>query len=100
VAGAPIAPLPLLSLVMPTFNEAANVGRVLGELVAELQRASIPFEILVVDDDSADATLAIEAGLAERWPQIRCLGRCRVGGFASCALTLLLCERALDRRPS
>lgn len=46
----------MLSVIIPTYNEAANIGR----LVAELRRAALPeaVEILVVDAGSSDGTAA------------------------------------------
>ena len=46
---------PLLSIVVPTFNERDNVR----ELVARLDRclAGVAWEVVFVDDDSRDGTL-------------------------------------------
>ncbi len=41
-------------VIVPAFNEAGNVGRT----VAEIRRAGLPCDILVVDDGSLDATAA------------------------------------------
>ncbi len=48
--------LPLLSVVIPTYNEAANVGPLLRELRTAL--AGVEAEFIVVDDDSKDGTAA------------------------------------------
>ncbi len=47
----------LLSVIIPTYNEAANIGR----LVADLRRYSPPgaVEVLVVDAGSSDGTAAV-----------------------------------------
>jgi glycosyltransferase involved in cell wall biosynthesis len=46
-------------IIMPAHDEAANLPRVVGEL-----RAAAPgFDLLVVDDGSADQTAAVAAGL-------------------------------------
>jgi len=54
--------MPLLSVIVPTYNEAANVGPLLRELQATLPDVDV--EYLVVDDDSRDGTAAAarEAG--------------------------------------
>lgn len=45
---------PLLSVVIPTYNEEANIGPLLRALRDSL--AGIPYEAIVVDDASADKT--------------------------------------------
>lgn len=46
----------LFSLVIPTYNERASVGPVIEAASRSLTAAGIPFEIVVVDDDSPDGT--------------------------------------------
>jgi glycosyltransferase involved in cell wall biosynthesis len=48
--------------VVPAFNEAATIGRV----IAELRAVAPSFDILVVDDGSADATAAVARGAGAR----------------------------------
>ena len=61
-----MAARPYISVVIPVLNEAENVGDLHRELTASLQSYGRPYEIIVVDDGSTDATLArlleIEAG--------------------------------------
>lgn len=47
---------PWLSVVVPTYNEAANIGPLLTQLRQVL--GDVTHEIIVVDDDSKDATAA------------------------------------------
>jgi len=47
---------PTLSVVLPTYNEAATISAVVAELCAVLGRHGAPYEILVVDDASPDGT--------------------------------------------
>lgn len=53
-----------LSIIIPAYNEEHGVGPVVAELKAELESVSYPYEIVVVDDGSVDATAAraAEAG--------------------------------------
>ena len=44
------------ALVIPTLNEVGNVGTVLERTVAALSEVQLPWEILVVDDESTDGT--------------------------------------------
>ena len=50
-----------LSVVIPAHNEADSIGATLASLVDELERAEIEYEVLVVDDASADRTAALVA---------------------------------------
>ncbi len=59
-----------LSVVIPAHNEAENVGPLLGEIRAALDRAA-DYEVVVVDDGSSDATPARLASLAEGWPRLK-----------------------------
>lgn len=53
----PPAPTVLVSVIIPTYNEAGNVAILLDRLAAALAGRS--YEIIVVDDDSADRTWAV-----------------------------------------
>jgi glycosyltransferase involved in cell wall biosynthesis len=52
----------LLSIVVPVFNEAANLERLYAELTAALD--AVAFELILVDDGSRDESLAIMRQLA------------------------------------
>ena len=45
---------PQLSVVMPVYNEAAGIARVVGEWTAELDRLQIDYELRLYDDGSRD----------------------------------------------
>ena len=75
---------PLLTVVIPTYNEAENIGRLIDRLVEVLESSgNSNFEILVVDDNSPDGTCLVvrEKALSDR--RIRCLLRRRNRGLAS-----------------
>ena len=56
---------PELSLVIPAYNEEARLGATLQRLRGWLQAPRPPAEILVVDDGSADRTVAIARAALE-----------------------------------
>ena len=57
--------LPALTVIVPARDEAENIGRCLASLVAQ-DYARDRLHIVVVDDDSSDATPEIVAGFAKR----------------------------------
>ncbi len=57
---------PAVSVVLPIFNEEEIVARSIAEVVAEMQRAEVSFELVCVDDGSSDRSGAILESLAAR----------------------------------
>ena len=55
----PAALPPLLSLIIPAYNESARLGATLGQVLAYLHAQPYPSELLVVDDGSTDDTVAV-----------------------------------------
>jgi dolichol-phosphate mannosyltransferase len=72
-----------LSVVIPAHNEEGSVGPTLRAIAERLDAESIPFEIVVVDDHSSDATAAVVAEVAEKWPTVRCIPNLRNNGFGN-----------------
>ncbi len=64
-----------LALVIPTLSEAENIGGLLDHVRSVLDPLEIPYEILVVDDDSPDGTGAIVSRIALNDPRVRLLVR-------------------------
>ncbi|HEU5480138.1 MAG TPA: polyprenol monophosphomannose synthase [Candidatus Tumulicola sp.] len=62
------------SIVIPTYNEAGGIERLLRALCAVFSANSLDGEIIVVDDKSPDGTGAIVDRLADELP-VRCLHR-------------------------
>ncbi len=82
----------VLSIVIPTFNEAQNVR----EIVRRLDRtlATIPWEAIFVDDNSPDGTAAVvkDVGAADR--RVRCLKRIGRRGLAGACIEGMLASSA------
>ncbi len=70
---------PALSVVVPVYNEQDNVAPLVGEIVAAL-RGRVDFEIVIVDDDSRDATLERLRALRATTPELRVLHHKRNSG--------------------
>jgi dolichol-phosphate mannosyltransferase len=64
-----------LALVIPTLCEAENIGGLLDSVRAVLDPLNIPYEILVVDDDSSDGTGELVSLISQRDPRVRLLVR-------------------------
>ncbi|HEY0178117.1 MAG TPA: glycosyltransferase family 2 protein [Dokdonella sp.] len=62
--------MPELSVVVPVFNESDNIRPLLAEIVAAL-RGRADFEIVYVDDASADDTLAVLKQAKADHPELR-----------------------------
>jgi dolichol-phosphate mannosyltransferase len=72
----------VLWLILPTYDEAANLERVVEATLAALERASPgAHRLLVVDDDSPDGTGAIADRLAVEHPAVAVLHRDRREGL-------------------
>ncbi len=70
---------PALSVVVPVFNEEDNVAPLVAEIVAAL-RGMVDFEIVYVDDDSKDGTLARLRALKVEVPELRVVHHLRQSG--------------------
>jgi glycosyltransferase involved in cell wall biosynthesis len=60
-----VAQLPDVSIVVPTFNRADRVVRLIANLLDQ-DAEGIAFEVLIVDNGSSDGTAALVRGIAER----------------------------------
>ena len=47
---------PVLTIVLPTFNEAENIVQLISAIRTTLNGMGMPYEIRVIDDDSEDGT--------------------------------------------
>jgi dolichol-phosphate mannosyltransferase len=72
------APEPSIEVVLPTYNEADNLERLVAALLDELPAGA---RVLVVDDASPDGTGGIADALAEVHPEVSVLHRERKEGL-------------------
>ncbi len=73
-----------LSLVIPTLNERANIGPLLREVHSVLATAPLRgYEVIVVDDDSADETWRVAAALCLDHPSLHVVRRRDERGVAT-----------------
>jgi dolichol-phosphate mannosyltransferase len=81
-----------LTVIVPTFNERANVDRLLAKLSDTL--AGVAWEAVFVDDDSPDGTAAAVKALAAANPRVRCIRRVRRRGLAGAVVEGALASAA------
>ena len=60
-----------LSVVMPAQDEEGSVGATVEGVVTALEKASIDYEVVVVNDDSTDSTEAVIAAIGAENPRVR-----------------------------
>ena len=70
-----------LSVVMPAYNEAGSIGPAVASLASALRGAGVDYEVIVVDDASADATVAEVEAAAGDDSRIRCVQSHNPRGF-------------------
>jgi dolichol-phosphate mannosyltransferase len=81
---APEPRVPELTVVVPCYNERANVAPLIRKLDAAL--AGIAWEAVYVDDDSPDGTAAEVRRIAQTDPRVRCIRRIGRRGLASAVI--------------
>jgi len=75
---------PDLTVVVPTFNERANLEPLLERLAKAL--AGIEWEAIFVDDDSPDGTAEAARAVARRDARVRCIQRIGRRGLSSACI--------------
>ena len=88
-AGAPTAEL---TVVVPTYNEAANVAPLVGKLDKALK--GVRWQVIFVDDDSPDGTAQQVKALAQKDPRVACLRRVGRRGLAGAVVEGALASAA------
>lgn len=83
---------PLLSVIVPTFNEHDNVPELIRRLDAAL--AGVAWEVIFVDDDSPDRTADAVRAAAQRDSRVRCLQRLGRRGLSSACIEGMLASSA------
>lgn len=97
VMPAPIRPpetfaVPVLSVIIPTFNERDNVATLFQRLAGALD--GVAWEAIFVDDNSPDGTAAMVRSLGERDPRARCISRIGRRGLSGACIEGMLASGA------
>jgi dolichol-phosphate mannosyltransferase len=80
----PVVASPVLSVIVPCYNERPNVAPMIAALGAAL--AGIAWEVIYVDDNSPDGTAQEVRRLARQDSRIRCIRRIGRRGLASAVI--------------
>jgi dolichol-phosphate mannosyltransferase len=85
------APAPEIGIIVPTFNERANLPVLVDRIADALKDCD--WEIIFVDDSSPDGTAAAARELGESDRRVRCIRRIGRRGLAgACIEGLLACQ--------
>ena len=64
-------PVPRVSVLVPAKDEAENLPEFLRQCDEMIRAATVPYEVVVIDDGSSDNTPAVLADGTERYPWLR-----------------------------
>lgn len=70
-----------LSVVIPAHNEEGHISKVIADLVNAIERRSIPYEIIVVNDNSTDMTAKVVDVFCDMNSSVRLVNRHPPNGF-------------------
>lgn len=73
----------MISIITPTYNEKENVSLFIKKVSSFLTRMKLPFEIIVVDDNSPDGTGEVVRSLKSKYPQVSLIKRINKNGIGS-----------------
>src|SRR4051812_349764 len=88
----PLEPMPELSIILPTYNEQANLTAMITCLETAL--GELDYEVVIVDDDSPDGTSALARSLAQQNARVRVIQRIGRKGLASATVEGMLSTSA------
>jgi glycosyltransferase involved in cell wall biosynthesis len=91
-------PRPGLSILIPAYNEEELLEAAVGAMLAAAAEASSDYELVIVNDGSADQTPAILDRLAAADPHVRAIHHPQnrgIGGAICTAARNALCDRAI-----
>jgi glycosyltransferase involved in cell wall biosynthesis len=73
-----------LSIVLPAFNEEANISVIVGKTLAFLPEVAKEYEVIIVNDGSADRTGEVAKELARHgYPRVRLLNHIKNQGYGA-----------------
>ena len=83
---------PAISVVVPVYNEAENVGKLIDEIASAMGETA--YEMIFVNDCSTDNTLAVLEDLKDSYPSLRVLSHRANAGQSRSVRTGILAAKA------
>jgi dolichol-phosphate mannosyltransferase len=77
---------PIISIVLPTFNERENLEQAIGRIDAALKPTALAYEIIIVDDNSPDRTWSLAEQLIKSRDDLHLIRRIVQRGLSSAIL--------------
>jgi dolichol-phosphate mannosyltransferase len=93
-------PLQCISIVVPTYQEAENLGALIDRVAAVREAHDLAIDLLIMDDDSRDGSVELVAARPEKWVQLivrtarRGLSEAALDGFRRARGDVLVCMDA------
>jgi dolichol-phosphate mannosyltransferase len=75
-----------LSIIVPTFQEADNLRPLITCIAAVMDPCGMPYEVIVVDDDSQDGSTDVISRLAEKGHPVRMITRKGTRGLSTAVI--------------
>ena len=63
--------MPSISVVLPAYNEEANLPRIVPAVIDVVSRLTDDYEVIIVDDGSRDRTAEVSQNLSSVYPPVR-----------------------------
>jgi dolichyl-phosphate beta-glucosyltransferase len=87
----------VISVVIPAYNEHARIPATLDRVREYLDSTGEEYEVIVVDDGSTDATVALVEAVRESWPQLAVIALPRNQGKGAAVRAGMLQARGVHR---
>lgn len=98
---------PLLSIVIPVYNEEAILRAAVVDLIDRLSSLPWSYELLIAENGSTDRTMAVAADLAERFDQLVTrhtdepnYGKALREGIRHARGDIVICDERHSKRPT
>ena len=70
-----------ISIILPAYNEEENIGHAVGDIVEYFREKKERYEVIVVDDGSADMTGKLANRLESKYKQVRVISHPKNEGY-------------------